>query len=87
MSMQDGVKNILIMITDEYIGEFSPQKRKLLFEINGKRVDISSKHSFLKIFAGESNKIKSFIKKNKIRFSKSDNIELIKLFKYTDSLL
>ena len=72
---------------DEYIGEFGFQKRKLLFDINGKNVDVSSKRSFLKIFAGETNEINSYIKKNKIRLSKSNNNDLIKLFKYTDSLL
>jgi hypothetical protein len=74
-------------ITDEYTGEFGFQKRKLLFDINGEKVDVSSKHSFLKIFAGERNEINSYIKRNKIRLAKSNNIDLIKLFKYTDSLL
>lgn len=74
-------------ITDEHIGEFGFQERKLLFDINGKKVDVSSKHGFLKIFAGERNEINSYIKKNKIQLSKSNNIDLIKLFKYTDSLL
>ena len=74
-------------ITNEYIGEFSSQKRKLLFEVNGKKVNVFSEHSFLKIFAGENKKIKSFMRENKIRLSKSNNIDLIKLFEYTDSLL
>ncbi len=74
-------------ITDEYIGEFGFQKRKLLFDINGKKLDVSTKHSFLKIFDGERNKINSYIKMKKIRLSKSNNIDLIKLFKYADSLL
>lgn len=74
-------------ITDEYIGEFGFQKRKLLFDINGKKVDVSSKHSFLKIFAGGRNEINSYIKRNKIHLSRSNNIDLIRLFKYTDSLL
>ena len=73
--------------TDEYIGEFGFQKRRLLFDINGKKVDVSSKHSFLKLFAGENNGLNSYIKKNKIRLFKSNNIDLIKLFKYTDPLL
>jgi hypothetical protein len=80
-------KEYIYMITDEYIGKFSPQKRRLLFVVDGKRVNVSSQHGFLKIFAGESNQIKSFIRKKKIRFSKSDNTELKKLFEYTDSLL
>jgi hypothetical protein len=75
------------MITDENIGEFSLQKRRLFFVVDGKRVDVSSKHGFLKIFAGNSNQIKSFLWKKKIRFSKSDNAELRKLFEYTDSIL
>jgi hypothetical protein len=74
-------------ISNEYIGEFSIQKRKLLFEVNGKKIDVSSKHSFLKIFAGERNEINSYIKRNKIRIAISNNIDLIKLFKYADSLL
>jgi hypothetical protein len=78
---------LLINVTNVYIGEFNTQKRKLLFEINGNLVDVSSQHSFLKIFAGESKKIKSFMRKNKIQLSKSNNIELIELFKYADSLL
>jgi hypothetical protein len=80
-------KKYIDMITDEYIGEFSHQKRRLLFVVDGKRVDVSSQHGFLKIFAGKSNQIKSFLRKKKIRFSKSDNSELKKLFEYTDSLL
>jgi hypothetical protein len=59
----------------------------LLFEINGEKVDISSRHGFLKIFAGDSKKLNSYIKMNKIRLFKSDNNALIKLFGYTDSLL
>ena len=80
-------KEFIDRITDEYIGEFSLQKRRLLFDLDGKIVDVSSQHGFLKIFAGESKQIKSFLQKKKIRFSKSDNTELIKLFEYTDSLL
>ena len=74
-------------VTLEYLGEFTSQKRMLLFEINGEKVDISSRHGFLKIFAGDSKKLNSYIKKNKIRLSKSDNSDLIKLFGYADSLL
>jgi hypothetical protein len=74
-------------ITNEYIGEFTTQKRKLFFEINGNIVDVTSQHRFLKIFAGESKKIKSYMRKNKIRLSKSNNIDLKELFKYVDSLL
>ncbi len=75
------------VISDNNIGEFGFQKRRLLFDINGKKADVSSKHSFLKIFAGERNEINSYIKRNKIHLSSSNNIDLIKLFKYTDSLL
>jgi hypothetical protein len=80
-------KEFVDMITDEYVGKFSPQKRKLLFVMDGKIADVSSKHGFLKIFAGKSKQIKSFLWKKKIRFSKSNNTELKKLFEYTDSLL
>jgi hypothetical protein len=54
-------KDYVETITMQNIGEFTSQKRKLFFEINGKMVDISSKERFLKIFAGERNKIKSFL--------------------------
>ena len=74
-------------INDQYIGEFSSQKRRLLIDLDGKEVDVSSQHGYLKIFARESNQINSFLRKKKIRFSKSNNTELIKLFEYTDSLL
>jgi hypothetical protein len=74
-------------VTLEYLGEFTSQKKMLLFEINGEKVDISSRHGFLKIFAGDSKKLNSYIKMNKIRLFKSDNNALIKLFGYTDSLL
>lgn len=74
-------------ITGEYDGEFGIQKRKLLFDINGKKADVSSKNSFLKIFTGGRAEINSYINRNKIRLSKSNNIDLIKLFIYTDSLL
>ena len=80
-------KDYVETITLQNIGEFTSQKRKLLFEINGKMVDISSKKKFLKIFAGERNKIKSFMKENKIRLFKSNNSDLIKLFSFTDSFL
>jgi hypothetical protein len=80
-------KDYVETITMQNIGEFTSQKRKLFFEINGKIVDISSKKRFLKIFAGERNKIKSFMKENKIRLFKSNNSDLIKLFSYTDSFL
>jgi hypothetical protein len=80
-------KEFIDRFTDEYMGEFSLQKRKLLFDLDGKIVDISSQHGFLKIFTGESKQIKSFLQKKKIRFSNSNNTELIKLFEYTDSLL
>jgi hypothetical protein len=80
-------KEYIDMITDGYIGEFRPQKRSLLFVIDGKRVNVSSRHGFLKIFAGKSSQIKSFPGKKKISFSKSDNTELKKFFEYTDSLL
>jgi len=80
-------KDYVETITLQNIGEFTSQKRKLLFEINGKMVDISSKKKFLKIFAGERNKIKSFMKGNKIRLFKSNNSDLTKLFIYTDSFL
>jgi hypothetical protein len=80
-------KDYVETITLQNIGEFTSQKRKLLFEINGKMVDISSKKKFLKIFAGERNKIKSFMKENKIRLFKSNNSDLTKLFSYTDSFL
>jgi hypothetical protein len=80
-------KEFIDRITDEYIGEFSLQKRRLLFNLDGKNVDVSSKHGFLKIFAGKSRQIDSFLSKNKIRFSKSNSVELRKLFEYTDSLL
>ena len=80
-------KDYVETITMQNIGEFTSQKRKLLFEINGKMVDISSKKKFLKIFAGERNKIKSFMKENKIRLFKSNNSDLTKLFSYTDSFL
>jgi hypothetical protein len=75
------------IITDDHIGEFNPQQRNLLFEIDGKKVDVSSKHGFLKIFAENSKKIKSFIRTNKIKLSKSENIDLVKLFRYADSFL
>ena len=74
-------------INDQYIGEFSSQKRRLLIDLDGKEVDVSSQHGYLKIFARESNQINSFLRKKKIMFSKSNNTELIKLFEYTDSLL
>ena len=80
-------KDYVETITMQNIGEFTSQKRKLFFEINGKMVDISSKKKFLKIFAGERNKIKSFMKENKIRLFKSNNSDLTKLFSYTDSFL
>jgi hypothetical protein len=80
-------KDYVDRITLQYIGEFSSQKRKLFFEINGEVVDISSREKFLKIFAGERNKIKSFMKENKIRSLKTNNSDLIKLFSYTDSFL
>jgi len=80
-------KDYVDMITVQNIGEFTSQKRKLFFEINGKIVDISSKKRFLELFAGERNKIKSFMKENKIRLFKSNNSDLIKLFSYTDSFL
>ena len=80
-------KDYVETITMQNIGEFTSQKRKLFFEINGKMVDISSKERFLKIFAGERNKIKSFMKENKIRLFKSNNSDLTKLFSYTDSFL
>jgi hypothetical protein len=80
-------KKYIDMVADKYIGEFSLQKRRLLFVVEGKLADVSSKHDFLKKFAGKSNQIKSFLKKKKISFSKSDNTELKKLFEYTDSLL
>lgn len=80
-------KDYVESITMQNIGEFTSQKRKLLFEINGKMVDISSRKRFLKIFEGERNKIKSFMKGNKIRLFKSNNSDLIKLFSYTDSFL
>jgi hypothetical protein len=74
-------------IVDEFIGVFSLQKRKLFFVVDGKRIDVTSQHVFLKMFSGKSNQIKSIVKKKKIRFSKSDNNELRMLFEYTDSLL
>jgi hypothetical protein len=80
-------KDYVETITMQNIGEFTSQKRKLFFEINGKMVDISSRKRFLKIFAGERNKIKSFMKGNKIRLFKSNNSDLTKLFSYTDSFL
>jgi hypothetical protein len=80
-------KDYVDRITQQYIGEFTSQKRKLLFEINGKMVDISSGKSFLRIFAGERNKIKSFMKENKIRLFKSNNSDVIELFSYADSFL
>jgi hypothetical protein len=80
-------KEFIDRITDEYMGEFSLQKRRLLFDLDGEKVDISSRHGFLKIFAGKSKQIKSFLQKKKILFSKSNNTELIRLFEYTDSLL
>ena len=80
-------KDYVETITMQNIGEFTSQKRKLFFEINGKMVDISSKKKFLKIFAGERNKIKSFMRENKIRLFKSNNSDLIKLFSFTDSFL
>jgi len=73
--------------TAEYKGEYTAQKRKLFFEINGKMVNLSSKKKFLKMFEGERKKIKSLIKENKIRLSKSNNSDLIKLFNYSDSIL
>jgi len=72
---------------NDYLGEYTSQKKKLLFEINGKKVDELSKHGFLKVFSGERKKIKSFIRKNQIRLTKSNNNDLKKLFKYADSLL
>lgn len=80
-------KDYVDRITMVNIGEFTSQIRKLLFEINGKMVDISSEKRFLKIFAGEKNKVKSFMKENKIRLFKSSNNDIIKLFSYTDSFL
>jgi hypothetical protein len=80
-------KDYVDKITPQYIGEFTSQKRKLLFEINGKMVDISSRKSFLKIFAGERDRIKSFMKENKIRLFKSNNSDVIELFSYADSFL
>jgi hypothetical protein len=80
-------KEYIDRITDGYIGEFKPQKRSLLFVVDGKRVEVSSKHDFLKEFGVKSNQIKSFLRKEKIRFSKSNNTELKKLFEFTDSLL
>jgi len=80
-------KDYVETITLQNIGEFTSQKRKIFFEINGKMVDISSRERFLKIFAGERNKIKSFMKENKIRLFKSNNSDLKKLFSYTDSFL
>jgi hypothetical protein len=80
-------KDYVETITMQNIGEFTSQKRKLFFEINGKMVDISSKKRFLKIFEGERNKIESFMKGNKIRLFKSNNSDLRNLFSYTDSFL
>jgi hypothetical protein len=80
-------KEYIDIITDEYIGEFSHQKRRLLFLVDTSIVEVSSGHGFVRLFEGKSNQIKSFLGKKKIRLSKSDNTELKKLFEYTDSLL
>jgi len=80
-------KDYVDIITRQNIGEFTSQKRKLFFEINGKMVNLSSRKKFSKEFSGERNKIKSYMKENKIRLSKSNNSELTKLFNYSDSFL
>jgi hypothetical protein len=80
-------KEFIDVSSDGYIGEFSLQKRRLLFFVDGKMVDVSSKHDFLKIFSGKSKQIRSFLSGKKIRFSRSNNTELKKLFEYTDSLI
>ena len=80
-------KEYIDRISEEYIGEFSHQKRRLLFLVDAKIVEVSSRHGFVRLFEGKSNQIKSYLWEKKIRFSKSDIAELKKLFEYTDSLL
>lgn len=79
-------KKYIPTITEEYIGEFDFQNRRLFIEINGKIFNVPLKRSMSKIFAGHRQEIISYIKKNTIRLSVSNNNDLVKLFKYADTL-
>ncbi|NOQ24114.1 MAG: hypothetical protein GQ564_02030 [Bacteroidales bacterium] len=61
-------------------GKYSSLKTDLYFIENDTPVNVDRKSSFLKNFGTErQNEIKSFMKKNKIKYSKASNQELIKL--------
>jgi hypothetical protein len=79
-------KTLTNISSDNYSCEFSIQKRSLFFEINKKRVDVTSKNNFTKIFTENRKKIKTYIRKNRISFAKSKNDDLVRLFEYVDNL-
>lgn len=52
-------------------------------QIRGQDEGVTSLPQFLKIFSGRENELKSFIKKNKIRFDKREH--LVRLVQYCNS--
>jgi hypothetical protein len=70
----------------EYSGIFEDQKQKFFILKNGKINEITSEREFLNLFGDNKNEVKSYIKQNKIKFFKSDNKELLKLFQFTEKL-
>jgi hypothetical protein len=80
-------KNFINTTSDNYIGEFSNQKKSLFIVVNEKNVEITNNLDFMKLFGSNRKKVKPFIKKNKIRLTKSNNNDLVKLFQFVELLL
>jgi len=54
-------------------------------KINGQLNDFTSEKQYLKLFPGKEELIKQYIKKNKVKFDRQD--QLVKLWSYTNSIM
>lgn len=76
-------KKFINLYSKNFLGEFDEQKRTLYISINDQTKEISSKNNFLSCFGKKKKKIKAFMKKNRLKYSKLTNTDLCLIFKYS----
>ena len=79
-------KKFLNTYTREYMGEFEAQYWVMFLDLGDGIQEISSKKGFLEAFGEKSKKIKAFMKKNRMRYSKLTNEQISTIILYADQI-
>jgi hypothetical protein len=79
-------KKYLEIYTREYLGEFDAQHRTLYVLTDKGTQEIQSKRSFLDVFGSKRKKVKAFMQKNNMKYSKMSNSAFYQVFQFYKEL-